>query len=546
MVDETLKNANILIVDDQDANVDILEGFLVMEGYRNVKTATDPLQALEMFDIYKPDILLLDLVMPHLSGYEVMAILKDKLSPLEFFPILVLTADVTDDAKIKALSGGATDFLTKPFDLIEVGLRIKNLLFAAYLNQQLRYHNQTLEERVKERTAELEDKNLELTKEKDKAETNERLKTAFLANISHEIRTPMNGILGFTDLLRNNLIDKDNITEYLAIVEKSSNRLMNTIEDIVSMSKIETGNSDIYISQFSVKERLENIYYSFEPEAANKKISMFFKKPEDQEESTIQSDHQMFSTIVSHLLRNAIKFTNEGSIEMGYSISSGVLNFYVKDTGIGISKEKQEDIFDRFVQEDFSISKSYEGTGLGLAIVKAYVSMLNGVIWIESEVDKGSTFYFSIPVKTVETNINVQSVPQESESQLDKALQEMTLLITDDDEYGRLYLSKLLESKCHKIYYAKSGEEAIQAYKDKGPIDLVLMDIKLPQMDGFTAAKKIKELDTNAYIVAHTGFTLGSDREKVFRECFDDYLAKPIKIKSLYLSIWKRITLLGD
>jgi len=350
MLDDTLKNANILIVDDQEANVDVLEGFLVMDGYQNVKTATNPLKALEMFDAFKPDLLLLDLVMPHLSGFEVMSILKEKISPLAFFPILVLTADVTDEAKIKALSGGATDFLTKPFDLIEVGLRIKNLLFSAYLNQQLISQNKTLEERVRERTTELEEKNLELTKAKEKAEASERLKSAFLANISHEIRTPMNGILGFTDLLKNNLIDTDNLSEYLGIVEKSSNRLMNTIDDIVSISKIETGNSDLYISQFSVNERMENIYYSFEPEASGKNIPIFLHKPEEMEKSIIQSDQQMFTTVVSHLLRNAIKFTNKGSIDMGYTISSGVLNFYVKDTGIGIPSDKQEDIFDRFVQ----------------------------------------------------------------------------------------------------------------------------------------------------------------------------------------------------
>ena len=284
-------------------------------------------------------------------GFRVISILKRN-SPPGILPHTGSTADVTDE-EIEALSGGATDFLTKPFNLIEVGLRIKNLLFSAYLNQQLISQNKTLERRVRERTAELEEKNRDLIKAKEKAEASERLKSAFLANISHEIRTPMNGILGFADLLKNNLIDKDNLLEYLGIIEKSGNRLMNTIDDIVSISKIETDNYDLYISQFSVREIMENICYSFEPEASDKNLPIYLHKPEGMEDPIVQSDQHMFTTIVSHLLRNAIKFTNVGRIDMGYSIKSGVLNIY----GIGIPPDKQEDIFDRFVQEDFSVSK---------------------------------------------------------------------------------------------------------------------------------------------------------------------------------------------
>lgn len=534
MIDETLKNANILIVDDQEANVEVLEGFLAMDGYRNVKTTTNPLKALEMLDTFKPDLLLLDLVMPHMSGFEVMSILKEKLSPLAFFPILVLTADVTDEAKIEALSGGATDFLTKPFNLIEVGLRIKNLLFSAYLNQQLISQNKTLEERVRERTAELEEKNRELIKAKEKAEASERLKSAFLANISHEIRTPMNGILGFADLLKNNLIDKDNLLEYLGIIEKSGNRLMNTIDDIVSISKIETDNYDLYISRFSVREIMENICYSFEPEASDKNLPIYLHKPEGMEDPIVQSDQHMFTTIVSHLLRNAIKFTNVGRIDMGYSIKSGVLNIYVRDTGIGIPPDKQEDIFDRFVQEDFSVSKIYEGTGLGLAIVKAYVNMLDGVIWVDSEDDKGSTFYFSIPVKCIKRENIVENSASLDENNIDNILKDMTLLITDDDKFSRLYLSKLLENRCRNIYFAESGEEAIEIYKKNRPINLVLMDIILPKIDGHDTAKKIREIDPDALIVAHTGLTPGCDIKNNLSKNFDGYLAKPIKKQSLY------------
>jgi len=181
-----------------------------------------------------------------------------------------------------------------------------------------------------------------------------------------------------------------------------------------------------------------------------------------------------------------------------------------------------------------SRSKTYEGTGLGLAIVKAYINMLNGVIWVESEVDKGSTFYFSIPVKSIKTENIIENSPSANEDCLDNILKDMTLLITDDDEFGRLYLSKLLENKCRKIYFAESGEKAIELYKENRPIDLVLMDIMLPKIDGYHAAKKIKEIDPDAFIVAHTGLTLESDLKNNLGEDFDDYLAKPIKKQSLY------------
>ncbi|MEI6276849.1 MAG: response regulator, partial [Prolixibacteraceae bacterium] len=201
MIDSSLKKANILIVDDQDANIDVLEGFLEMQGFENIKTTTDPRLVVSLFESYQPDIILLDLSMPYLNGFEVMELLRKLLKGNTILPILVLTADVTNETKIRALSGGANDFLTKPFDLLEVGLRIRNLLHSSYLQQQLLSHNAILDEKVMERTRELVEKNFELIAAKEKAEESDRLKTSFINNISHEIRTPLNGIVGFGQIL---------------------------------------------------------------------------------------------------------------------------------------------------------------------------------------------------------------------------------------------------------------------------------------------------------------------------------------------------------
>ena len=201
MIDSTYKNAKILIVDDKEVNIDILTGLLDIQGYHNLASTTDPRLVVGLYQSFQPDLILLDLMMPHLTGYEVMDQLKEIAPADVYLPILVLTADITTEAKQKALRHGANDFLSKPFDLIEVGLRIENLLFTRFLHQQSLNQNQILEVKVKERTAELEKSNAELIVAREKAESGDRLKTAFIRNISHEIRTPLNGILGMYQVL---------------------------------------------------------------------------------------------------------------------------------------------------------------------------------------------------------------------------------------------------------------------------------------------------------------------------------------------------------
>jgi len=232
---------------------------------------------------------------------------------------------------------------------------------------------------------------------KNKAEESNRLKSAFLANMSHEIRTPMNGILGFANLLKNPKLTGAEKQKYIQIIEKSGARMLNIISDIVSISKIESGVTDIYLSEMSINSQLQFVYDSLRLDADIKKIKLSYKCTLPEKEAIIKTDSEKFYGILSNLVKNAIKYTDTGTVEFGYSNRGEEFEFYVKDTGIGIPKERQEAIFERFIQADIADKMAKQGAGLGLAISKAYVEMLGGRIWLVSEEAKGSTFYFTLP-----------------------------------------------------------------------------------------------------------------------------------------------------
>lgn len=395
MIDSTLKKANILIVDDQEANIDVLESFLEMQGYFNIKSTTDPRNVISMVSSFNPDLLLLDLSMPYLSGFEILEQIKNELPADIFLPIIVLTADITKESKQRSLANGASDFLTKPFDLIEVGLRIRNLLYTCYLHQQLQNQNQTLEEKVKERTYAFEKQNIELILAKEKAEESDRLKSSFLANMSHEIRTPLNSIIGFSDLLFDPYFDSDQQAEFVNAIKQNGNNLLTIITDIMDISQIEAGQITIRRSDFSIEILLSEMYNEFDNSCKMKGLEFRYSKPHV--DSKIVGDKDKIKRIISNLVSNAIKFTERGYIEVSCNIGADSVQFYVKDTGIGISKENHDIIFERFRQIEAANTRTYGGNGLGLAIAKQLVERMGGRITLESEIGKGTTFYFSVP-----------------------------------------------------------------------------------------------------------------------------------------------------
>jgi len=401
MINSALLNANILVVDDQQANIDILEGLLEFEGYTNVQSTTDSREVLSIYESFKPDLILLDLMMPYLTGFDVMAHLKRKMKKGSYIPILVLTADITTEAKKHALKDGANDFLTKPFDLTEVALRISNLLYTKYLHQQMELHNLILEEKVKERTKELEKTNMELIIAKDRAESSDRLKTAFIQNISHEIRTPLNGILGFSDLLVDPEITEIDKAQFITFIQESSNRLLNTIEDYVNIALIASGNMNVKYETVDVNAVLREVKYIFEKRAIERNLHFNLTISADAMGTTLETDRSLFRRVLYHLLDNAIKFTLDGTITIGYDVVQDNVKFYIKDTGIGVEEEVKDLIFDIFMQEDIAMTRGHEGSGLGLSIVKGLLILLGGTIHLESVKGEGAIFYFTLPTKAI-------------------------------------------------------------------------------------------------------------------------------------------------
>ncbi len=399
MINENLKNANILIIDDQDFNIYVLEGFLRLLGYTNINSTTNSGTAVCMFKSFAPDLILLDLMMPPPNGYQVMEQLKELIPLNTYLPILVLTADITAEARQNALAGGARDFLSKPFELLEVGLRIDNLLFARYLHLQMQDQNKILEEKVKQRTMELQKTNADLIASRDKAEASDRLKSEFLRTISHEIRTPLNGILGIASLLAESKLPEEKKLEYVDLMHDSSNRLVSTINDYVDMALIGSGNVNVNCSTVYVSNLLDEVKNKYYRQCKAKNLKLSLLLPEDHDELTILTDHTLLQKALFHLMDNATKFTIEGNITIGLSIEQDTIGIFVKDTGVGIDENAKELIFKIFMQGETSVNRTYEGSGLGLSIVNGIINLLCGEIRFESVRGQGTTFFIKLPLK---------------------------------------------------------------------------------------------------------------------------------------------------
>ena len=299
MFDITLKNANILIVDDQQSNIDVLVDLLELNAYTNLKSLIDSREVFDTFLSFKPDLILLDLAMPYLSGFEILEQLKTIMPKDSYLPILVLTADITKEAKQKALTGGAKDFLIKPFDIMEVLLRINNLLETRYLYLQLENYNQLLEEKVKERTFELEQTNEELIIARDKAEANDRLKTSFIQNVSHEIRTPLNGILGLTHLFIDPDVSAADKNDYIPMLQSSSERLVKTVSDYLDISLIVSNNVDLNYKSFIINDELQELKDKFFNSYLEKNLTLNIQVQDNTDELTIFTDKKSFKKIFS-------------------------------------------------------------------------------------------------------------------------------------------------------------------------------------------------------------------------------------------------------
>ncbi len=377
----------------------------------------------------------------------------------------------------------------------------------------------------------------ELRHAKELAEQSDQLKSTFLANMSHEVRTPLNGILGFAELLKYSDAEKEETQKYIDIIYESGNTLLKIIDDILDISKIEAGQIKIVKSSFSLNRLIEELFMLFEHKilSSDGKIKLKLARNESQPEYVIHSDEVRLRQILTNLIGNALKFTSEGYVEIGLKNQAGHIVVYVKDTGIGIPEEKQKIIFDPFRQAEDSISRTYGGTGLGLAIVQSYAKLLHSEVFLKSTVGKGSTFYVKLP-------LDIQSKPVEKK--VEKTVQTYNwegkkILVVEDDRTSFLFLNKLLTQTNADILHVESGQRAIESCQNNQDIDIVLMDVRLPDLNGLEATRNIKSLRPNLPIVIETANALSADKEESKQSGCDGFLTKPINKEELLSTLQK-------
>lgn len=407
-----------------------------------------------------------------------------------------------------------------------------------FLNQKLDQEklyalevNKNLEVMVEERTH-------ELMEAKEKAEESERLKSSFLTNMSHEIRTPMNGILGFMDLLQNPELSGEERNEYITIVRASGDRLLHTINDIIDISRIESGEYIVTQKAVNINALLIELYKFFSPEAEKKGIALQLSNTLPIAESGVLTDKSKLESILTNLIKNAIKFTFHGSIEFGCHLKDNNYLFYVKDTGAGIPANHVNSIFNRFVQGDTSHSRPYEGSGLGLSISKAYTEMLSGKIWVESEVNSGSVFYTSLPLKCFHAAPQQQQKEVQNETPYQE-IKKLNILICEDDEVSEILISTALKDVAGKFFKAITGEEALKICHEYPDLDIIMMDIKMPLMDGYETTQEIRKFNKNVIIIAVTAFANPENEEAAIEAGCNDFLSKPINLDKLKQLIQK-------
>lgn len=377
----------------------------------------------------------------------------------------------------------------------------------------------------------------ELINAKKEAEEANRLKTEFIKNMSHEIRTPMNGIIGFSKMINKPDISHEKRKNYSKIIKNSSYQLLKIIDDILEISSLETKKEDVKNEKICLNDFLTELFAIFNIKTKEKNISFYLKKALKDEESYILCDKSKLNKILSNLIENALKFTNDGFIEFGYFIEKENLVIYIKDTGIGISQESQKIIFERFAQENEEISDQHGGLGLGLSIAKENTILLGGDIILESEKGTGSTFYVKIPFKKA-------SVTNNEETRISESGNYLTVLIAEDEEVNLLFLDTLLENQDDfnvKVIHAKNGKEAVDICLNNKNIDLVLMDIKMPVMSGHEAAKKIKSIRPEVPIIAQTAYSGQIEEEFALKNGCDDFISKPINKDHLFVKIKNHI-----
>jgi CheY-like chemotaxis protein/nitrogen-specific signal transduction histidine kinase len=382
----------------------------------------------------------------------------------------------------------------------------------------------------------------ELRKAKKEAEESDKLKSAFLANMSHEVRTPMNGIMGLAHLLANPDMDSGTQQEYVNLILSSGNVLISLLDDIMDVSRIEANQVTASKEDFYLNGLIKELHgiFSTELEVSGKKVlELRYKAPLEDGSSMIHTDRVKLRQILVNLLSNSLKFTDTGRIEFGYELQHDQsLLFYVFDTGIGIKPDKQKRIFERFIQADDSLSRHFGGSGLGLSICKGFVDLLGGKIWVDSSPGKGAKFYFSIP----DVNPSGETAEKPASKGLkasDRNWEDKTILIVEDDQINYQLLEVVLKRTGVKLLHAVTGMDAVRFCREEKNIDLVLMDVQLPEMNGFEAIKLIKENQPDIPIIVQTANSMNEEKSRADEAGCQGFMTKPISLNKFMSEVDK-------
>ena len=554
---------HILIIDDEPINIKVVRKHLGSAGYHDVVTTTDAADALNVIQRERPDLILLDVMMPGVSGLDILGKIRAG-AQTAHTPVLILTAFCDLALKRDALGRGATDFLTKPVDPVELLARVRNALEAKSYADQLQRHATLLEcEVVQRRQAEIEAR-----RAKDEAERANRAKSAFLATMSHEIRTRLNGATGMTDLLLRTQLDPQQ-RRYAQVARASGQALLSLINDILDISKIEAGKLELESTVFDLYELTHGTVEMLMHSAREKGLEL--QCVIDRRIAPhVCGDPVRLQQILINLTSNAVKFTLRGEVELRAAWVSETdaevnIRFSVRDTGIGIPRTRLGRLFQSFSQVSSSTSRQFGGTGLGLAISRQLVELMGGQIGVDSTEGQGSTFWFTIRLPKARPPAGPEDVaattvgqPMERPSKADPIAagdsrpdsppdaSNLSILLAEDSEINQEVTAGLLAHAGYSCDVVSNGVQAVEAAL-RQPYDVILMDCQMPEMDGYEATRTIRRLEAEGRvrgallrrvsIIALTAHALKGDRERCLEAGMDEYVTKPLKLDELLRTI---------